>query len=114
VWAIASSALPLFLRFLLAAAALARLAFLLDRQVLMRGVLSWRDKRWRWIDESGEWPLQLRAATLWPGLIVLRMREPPSGRSRVIAVLADSCDRDAQRRLRVCLRYMPVFETHPS
>ena len=77
---------------------------------MLRGVLLWSDAGWRWVDGSGEHPLQLRAATLWPGLIVLRMREP-TGRSRVFTLLADSSDRDAQRRLRVCLRYLPVFET---
>jgi hypothetical protein len=108
--AIALTALPLAPRLLLAAVLVVHLAVLLQRQRLLCGVLSWREDGWRWVDGAGECPLQLRAATLWPGLVVLQMRERPAGRSRVFAVLADSSDRDAQRRLRACLRYMPVFE----
>ncbi len=102
------SALPLALRLLLAAAVCARLVFWLRHQRVLRGVLLWRDGCWFWVDDGGEYSLQLRAATLWPGLIVLRMRES-TGRSRVFTLLADSSDRDAQRRLRVCLRHLPVF-----
>lgn len=110
LWAIAITALPLAPRLLLATAVCAHLLFLIRRQQLLRGTLVWSDGGWRWIDGHGECPLQLRAATLWPGLIVLRMREP-TGRGWVFTLLADSADRDAQRHLRVYLRYLPVFET---
>lgn len=102
--------LPLALQLLLAAAVCARLVFLLREEWLLQGLLLWRDGYWFWVDDSGEHPLQLRAATLWPGLIVLRMRES-TGRGRVFTLLADSAGRDAQRCLRVCLRHMPIFET---
>ncbi len=111
LWAIAATALPLVPRLLLAVSVLARLVFRLRQQRLLQGVLSWRDGRWRWCDDTGECALELRAATLWPGLIVLRMRDEATGRGRVFALLADSAHGDAQRELRVCLRHMPVFAT---
>jgi hypothetical protein len=109
--AIAATALPLAPRLLIAAAVLARLLFLFRRQWTLRGVLLWNEGGWRWVDTGGECMLQLRAATLWPELIVLRMRESATGRSRVFTLLRDSANGAAQRELRVCLRYMPVFET---
>lgn len=78
---------------------------------MLRGVLLWNEGGWRWVDGSGDCALRLYAATLWPGLIVLRMRASATGRSRVFTLLADSANGDAQRELRVCLRYMPVFDT---
>lgn len=108
LWAIAMTALPLAPKLLLAAAVCVHLLILIHRQNTLRGLLLLRDGEWLWVDGGGECPLQLRAATAWPGLIVLRMREP-AGRGRVFTLLADSSDRDAQRRLRVCLRYLPVF-----
>lgn len=108
---IAASALPSPLRTVLALAVLTRLALLLRDQHRLHGALSWRDERWWWGDAGGEHALQLCEATVWPGLIVLRMRIRSSGRRRTFALMADSADPEAQRRLRICLRYMAVFET---
>jgi hypothetical protein len=72
--------------------------------------LRWDGSGWLWIDAGGRHTaLTLRHATLWRGLILLRFRCAATGKNRVLALLPDSAERDALRRLRVHLRHLPVF-----
>lgn len=108
--AIFSSALPLDWQLPLGAALLFHLSYLLRRHRQGGGWLAWRGEHWSWRDQDDhEYILHLRQATLWRGLVVLRFSDPLHRRARVFALLADSLEADAQRRLRIGLRHMPVF-----
>lgn len=108
--AIFFAAIPPVPRLTLVVLLLIHLAWLLRRQARLVGYLLWRGDDWSWIDGACERTLLLQQATVWPALIVLRFREPSNGRTWVFTLLADSCESDMQRRLRVFLRLMPVFE----
>ncbi len=84
-------------------------------QKRQRGMLQWHSG-WSWIDDKNvKRTLQLRHATVWPGLIALRFYD--AGRKRHIAftLLPDSfVSTDDARRLRVHLRHFPVFDSSPK
>lgn len=114
--AILQAAVPLSLRLALSAALSLHLLHLLRVAARCRGCLSWRGEYWLWAGggaSAGRF-LRLRQATAWPGLIVLRFREWPRGAEEVFVLLPDSAAPDAQRRLRIALRHMPVFGRLPE
>ncbi len=72
--------------------------------------LSWRDGRWLWVGADGRsTALRLRRAVVWRHLVVMHFAGP--GGPRSLCLLPDSLDADALRRLRLCLRHLPVYET---
>lgn len=108
--AICHADLPWWLRGILLACAAFYLASTLQRQARLRGTLRWRDGGWSWRDcEGAEQSLRLREAVLWPGLIALDFVDAENGRRWPLTIVADSADADSLRRLRVCLRHLPVF-----
>jgi hypothetical protein len=71
--------------------------------------LLWDGAVWFWLDGGGQQPVVLQQAALWPGLIALEFRRAGSRRRCALLLLPDSADADAQRRLRIYLRHLPVF-----
>lgn len=114
--AIFHATVPIVLRAWLATAALLYAWFCLRTHRRQRGRLLWHEG-WIWIRFDGvECALQLRSATLWPGLIVLQFRDlqtdaAKTRRSLTFTLWRDSLDSEAARRLRVYLRHAPVFGT---
>jgi hypothetical protein len=89
---------------------LAHLGLLLHRHRQQSGYLIWRASGWLWIDRQGEeCVLDLQSTSVWPSLIVLRFRTAKTGKVCTFTLLRDSLAVDAQRRLRIYLRHMPVF-----
>lgn len=82
-----------------------------------RGTLSWCE-RWQWLEVDAEGrplhpvrALTLRAAVIWPGLVVLRFHEVHARRRTLtLALCGDSLAAADMRRLRAHLRHWPVFE----
>jgi hypothetical protein len=71
--------------------------------------LRWSGGRWLWIGADGRaLPVRLRRAVIWRHLVVLHFSV--AGGSRSLCLLPDSLDADAMRRLRLCLRLLPVYE----
>jgi hypothetical protein len=101
--------LPVLVRIAAAALALSYAAYCRHLQARQRGRLQWRET-WLWQPQEGvERMLQLRSATLWPGLIVLVFRDAATRRALTFALWRDSLHADDGRRLRVSLRHAPVF-----
>ncbi len=90
-------------------------AYCVSVQRRQRGVLAWRSG-WKWRDAKNiETRLQLRQATVWSGLIVLRFADRQRRRERVFTLFADSFFvADDARRLRVRLLHFPVFESNEA
>lgn len=84
-------------------------SYCIREQARQHGRLQWRDS-WCWQPQVGaeRW-LQLRAVTLWPGLIVLVFRDPATRKKLTLTLWRDSLNTEAARQLRVCLRHLPVF-----
>jgi hypothetical protein len=101
--------IPRWLQLNAVAAALLYASYCVRGQARQCGRLQWRDS-WCWQPQVGaeRW-LQLRAVTLWPGLIVLVFRDPATRKNLTLTLWSDSLDTDAERQLRVCLRHLPVF-----
>jgi hypothetical protein len=107
--AIFYAAIPWLWRSVAIASALIYAAYCRRLQLRQCGRLQWRES-WSWQSSSGpERLLQLRSATLWPGLIVLVFRDVATRRHLTFALWRDSLDIDDARQLRVCLRHAPVF-----
>jgi hypothetical protein len=53
--------------------------------------------------------VELTQATVWQSLLALNFRDKESHQSRRLVLLADSCDPDELRKLRVLLRHFPVL-----
>ncbi len=71
--------------------------------------LRWEGGRWLWIGADGRGlALQLRRAVVWRRLVVMHFIGP--GGRRSLCLFPDSLEADALRRLRLCLRYLPVYE----
>lgn len=71
--------------------------------------LRWENGRWLWIGADGRsLALQLRRAVVWRQLVVMHFVGP--GGRRSLCLLPDNLEADALRRLRLCLRYLPVYE----
>ena len=68
-------------------------------------------EREQWFLEIGghQQPVELTQATVWQSLLALNFRDKASHQSRRLVLLADSCDPDELRRLRVLLRHFPVL-----
>lgn len=53
--------------------------------------------------------VELTQATVWQSLLALNFRHAEDKQSRRLVLLADSCDADELRKLRVLLRHFPVL-----
>ena len=53
--------------------------------------------------------VELTQATVWQSLLALNFRDKESHQPRRLVLLADSCDPDEFRKLRVLLRHFPVL-----
>ncbi len=73
-------------------------------QQLLFANYSWLLKR-----EGDAIPVYLHSATVWRWLIVMNFRCVNSRRRHVIVLLPDTLERQPLRRLRVLLRYLPVY-----
>lgn len=74
-----------------------------------RGLRWEQSGRWLWIGADGRGSvLRLRRAVVWRLLVVMHFVGP--GGRRSLCLLPDSLEADALRRLRLCLRYLPVYE----
>lgn len=78
-----------------------------------RGILQFRSA-WLWrAEDGGERALQLRHATVWPGLLVLSFRDIERRQKFVLTLFADSFADlragESARHLRVYLNHFPVF-----
>lgn len=70
--------------------------------------LRWDGERWLRISADGRsCVVRLRRAVVWPLLMVLEL-QGPGGKERLV-LWPDSAGPDLQRRLRVCLRHLPVY-----
>jgi hypothetical protein len=54
-------------------------------------------------------PVYLHSAVVWQWLVVMNFRGITSQQRYVVLLLPDSIDREQLRRLRVLLRYLPVY-----
>ncbi|MEH6909816.1 MAG: protein YgfX [Oceanicoccus sp.] len=54
-------------------------------------------------------PVYLHSAVVWHWLVVMNFRSITSRQRHVVLLLPDSIDREQLRRLRVLLRYLPVY-----
>ena len=108
------SGLSLWLQLPLCIALLLTLLLSLRRQGWCGGRLAcrglrWQNDRWLWIGADGRsLALRLRRAVVWRQLVVMQFVGAGGGRS--LCLLPDSADADALRRLRLCLRNLPVYE----
>jgi Membrane-bound toxin component of toxin-antitoxin system len=109
--AIGYSALAGYWRAFAVALLLTQFGVVLYRCMQPPGCLLWRAGRWLWIDaRADEQILSLQHAVVWPGCILLRFRAQTTGKNHIFPLLHDSFDAALQRRLRLYLRHMPVFE----
>lgn len=107
--AIVLSALPVTLKIALGLMVAGYLALQWRRHGGCRGGLRWDGAGWWWRDARGEVaPLQLRGATLWPGLLVLDFRAADGG-GWALVLLPDSAAADELRRLRAVLHHFEVY-----
>jgi len=60
------------------------------------------------------YPVYLHSATVWQWLVVMNFRGVATGRRHDVLLLPDSIDREQLRRLRVVLRYLPVYGLSPA
>jgi hypothetical protein len=71
--------------------------------------LSFEREQW-FVEIGGDLQLvELTQATVWQSLLALNFRDKGSHQSRRLVLLADSCDPDEFRKLRVLLRHFPVL-----
>ncbi|MDB4470810.1 hypothetical protein N9063_00840 [Deltaproteobacteria bacterium] len=71
--------------------------------------LSFLREQW-FLEVAGEQlPVELTQATVWQSLVALNFRHSQSKQARRVVLLADSCDPDELRKLRVLLRHFPVL-----
>lgn len=84
-------------------------------QMRQRGMLQWHSA-WFWIDDkNAKHALQLRHATVWPGLIALQFYDIERKHRMAFTLLPDSfVFADEARRLRAHLHHFPVFDSETS
>ncbi|MDB6061079.1 MAG: hypothetical protein JWM78_1182 [Verrucomicrobiaceae bacterium] len=103
------AAIPVLARAGLGLLALIYAGYCIRTECQQCGRLQWREGGLWQLNAGAERALELRAATLWPGLLVLSFKEAATRRNLTLTLWRDSLHADDARKLRVHLRHLPVF-----
>ncbi len=71
--------------------------------------LSFLQEQWFLEVAGDQLPVELTQATVWQSLVALNFRHAQGKPSHRLVLLADSCDPNELRQLRVLLRHFPVL-----
>jgi hypothetical protein len=83
--------------------------YLCDEHDLWVERIDYRQQRWQLSAAGQHTEVWLKQATVWRWLMVLNFYSEPEARHYPLILWPDSADWESLRRLRSCLRHMPVY-----